>query len=280
MKSFVVSVIQMNSGNDMLQNLKSARELCLRAKNDKASFIVLPEAFACFAKESEKLSLCESLESSLALKFLKDIAIECNSLVLGGSIFIRARGGNQVYNRSFLVGRDGNLIESYDKLHLFDVQLSEKPGDTYQESRLTKAGSELRLATTELGTIGMSICYDLRFPELYRSLSRQGALMFAIPSAFTANTGKRHWEVLLRARAIENQCFVFAANQAGTHKNGLRTWGHSMIVSPDGRILAEADSETPDVISASVDFSELHALRKQIPCLTHRRFEEPHLRRT
>ncbi|MBW7876075.1 MAG: carbon-nitrogen hydrolase family protein [Candidatus Cloacimonetes bacterium] len=280
MKSFVVSVIQMNSGCDLQKNLEAAKTLCLKAREDKASLIVLPEAFACFAQESEKLALSESFESSLALEFLKEMAIECNALILGGSIFIRASGGKQVYNRSVIIGRDGNLIQHYDKLHLFDVQLSQNPGDTYQESRLTKAGNDLRLASTELGIIGMSICYDLRFPELYRSQSRQGATMLAIPSAFTANTGRRHWEILLRSRAIENQCFVFAANQAGLHENRLRTFGNSMIVSPDGRILAQADSEHASVISAPIDFSELHLLRKQIPCLTHRRFEEPHLRRT
>jgi len=174
-------------------------------------------------------------------------------------------------NRSFLIGRTGEVIARYDKIHMFDVDLAN--GESYRESRTYRPGDLAVVADLPWGRLGVTVCYDLRFPALYRALAEAGALFFSIPSAFTVQTGEAHWHVLLRARAIENGCFVFAAAQGGSHESGRETYGHSLVIDPWGQILAEGGTE-PGVILADIDPAQVAAARARIPSLHHgRRFE-------
>src|SRR6201999_2584166 len=177
-------------------------------------------------------------------------------------------------NRSFLIAPDGAITARYSKIHLFDVELAS--GETYRESNTVEGGNEAVVADTDFGRIGLSICYDLRFPQLYRRLAQKGAFLLTVPSAFTVPTGEAHWHVLLRARAIENAAFVIAPAQGGTHANGRKTYGHSLIVSPWGEIIAESAGEEPGIIPAVLDLDQVAATRARIPALRHDRvFESP-----
>jgi predicted amidohydrolase len=176
---------------------------------------------------------------------------------------------DKIANRSFLFTPDGAIAASYDKIHMFDVQLPD--GESYRESKSFQAGDRAVLAELPWGRLGLTICYDLRFPTLYRALAKAGASFIAVPSAFTVPTGQAHWHTLVRARAIETQCFVFAAAQAGEHENGRRTFGHSLIVSPWGGILAEGDGVNPSVIFADVELEAIAEARRRVPSLEHDR---------
>lgn len=183
--------------------------------------------------------------------------------------FVLCRRRGKALNRSVLVGPDGRIAAYYDKLHLFDVTLPN--GDSYRESSQAQAGAQPVLVHTPLATLGLSICYDVRFPALYRELARAGAEILAVPAAFTRPTGAAHWEILLRARAIENACYVMAPAQAGMHPGGRETHGHSLIIGPWGDILAEGNAEGPQVITAEIDRDHLRGVRTQLPVLEHHR---------
>jgi len=201
------------------------------------------------------------------------LARELGVWLLVGSIHPVSDNGKR-WNRSLLFTPEGRLAASYDKIHLFDVTLAN--GETYAESDRMRAGDTATLAETPWGKLGMTICYDLRFPALFRYLAQQGALFLSIPAAFTYTTGKAHWHALLRARAIENGCFVFAPAQCGTHPGNRRTWGHALIVSPWGEILAEAPEETPGIITAVIDTEKVREARAMIPSLRlDRSFRQP-----
>jgi len=209
-------------------------------------------------------------EQDAALMTFRELARTLGIFVHVGSLAVKA-SPDKAANRSFLIDRQGEVVARYDKIHMFDVDLAS--GESYRESRNYRAGELAVLTDLPWGRLGLTICYDLRFPALYRALAEAGASFLSIPSAFTKQTGEAHWHVLLRARAIENGCFVFAAAQGGTHENGRETFGHSLVIDPWGRVLAEGGVD-PQAVLAEIDLAEVTAARARIPSLQHgRRFE-------
>lgn len=260
------AVVQMSSGADIEANLAAAGELIGQAAGQGARLVVLPELFNRMATWPEMLAGAEAVPGPTSL-WLAEQARKHGIVLVGGSV-CEAAGAGKAYNTSLLFGPDGTLRRPYRKLHLFDVDL---PGQvTYRESAWLTAGNQTVVEEMPCGRIGLAICYDLRFSRLFDALATAGAELIAIPSAFTAATGRDHWEVLVRARAIECQAFVLAANQYGHHTPQFSTWGHSAIVDPWGRVLAQVE-ENPGVAVARIDFAELRAIRARLPALAHRR---------
>jgi len=256
----------MTSSADKSENLATARRLILQGAERGASLIALPELFNCLAQPETIVSQAEPIPGPTS-RAICELAARCQVTLVAGSIAERCET-NEVYNTSLLFGPDGMLLARYRKLHLFDIDL---PGSvTFRESDFLASGDRLAVTETKLGRLGQATCYDLRFPELFRRLVDLGAELLVIPSAFTLATGRDHWEVLLRARAIENQVFVIAPNQYGHHGANLHTYGRSMIIDPWGTVLATApDGEV--LITAELDFDRLAQIRRRLPCLTHRR---------
>jgi predicted amidohydrolase len=269
--SFNAAMIQMRSGLDPAANLAAALKLIDKAKDDGADYVLTPEMTNILAAKREQLfAKIVAEEQDVTLATLREVARKLAIYVHVGSLAIKA-SPEKAANRSFLIDRKGDVTARYDKIHMFDVDLA--GGESYRESNTYRPGELAMLADLPWGRLGMTVCYDLRFPALYRALAEAGASFLAIPSAFTRQTGEAHWHVLQRARAIENGCFVFAAAQGGKHQNGRETYGHSLIVDPWGRILAEGSTE-PGVVMAQIDPSEAVAARSRIPSLHHgRRFE-------
>jgi predicted amidohydrolase len=263
----VVAAIQMESGPDLAANLARARALVVAAAARGARLVVLPEVFAWRGGGDAEPDVASSIPGPVS-EFLCSLAAEVGVTLVGGSFLERSDVPGRSFNTSILVDPDGSIRAIYRKLHLFDVDL---PGRvTVRESDVRVPGREVVTAATALGTVGLSICYDLRFPELFRRLALAGATIVTIPSAFTAYTGAAHWEPLLRARAIENQVFVIAPNQTGTSPHGFRDYGHSMIVDPWGTVLARAgDGEA--LVTAALDLDLLARVRREMPCLRHAR---------
>ena len=270
MSKITVAAVQMTSTSDREANLRKAEELLYRGVDEGARLLSLPENFSFMGEdESEKLELAETSEGGPATDFLKDFARLNKVWIVGGSIPIKA-GKGKVFNRSLLIDDQGDIVASYDKIHLFDVDIA--GGESHKESRTVSPGDKLVSHKTPFGGVGLSICYDLRFPELYRELGIKGAMMIFVPAAFTSRTGEAHWEVLLRARAIENQVYIIAPAQVGIHNKNRRTFGNSMIIGPWGKVIARApDEET--VIIAEIDFDYLGSVRQSIPCLSHKRLK-------
>jgi len=269
--SFSAAMIQMRSGLDPAANLAVALDLIDRAKQAGADYVLTPEMTNILATRREQLfAKIVAEEQDVTLTTLREIARKLSIHIHIGSLAIKA-SPEKAANRSFLIDRRGEVAARYDKIHMFDVDLA--GGESYRESNSYRPGELAMLADLPWGRIGLTVCYDLRFPALYRALAEAGASFLAIPSAFTRQTGEAHWHVLQRARAIENGCFVFAAAQGGKHENGRETYGHSLIVDPSGRILAEGGIE-PGVVMAQIELSEVVAARSRIPSLHHgRRFE-------
>lgn len=267
-KSFRVGLVQLRSGRDVEANLAMAERLIRDAARGGAIYVQTPENTAIMELEPELLLAAIQMEpESMALSRFRSLAAELGIWLHIGSLAVKL-GPDRVANRSFLLAPGGEIAARYDKLHLFDVDLA--GGESYRESRLYQSGDKAVIADLPFGRLGLSICYDLRFAALYRALAMAGAGIIAIPSAFTKQTGEAHWAVLLRARAIETGAFVLAAAQGGTHENGRSTYGHSMVVSPWGEVLAEA-GEAPGVILAEIDLRESAAARARIPSLRHGR---------
>ena len=259
----------MNSQPDLPANLSQAEDLIDLAVRQGAELVCLPENFSFLGEEDDKVSQAEAIAQETEA-FLKRMAQRYQITLLGGGFPVPIENG-RVYNRAQLVGPDGGVLASYEKVHLFDVNLPD--GNTYQESRTVVAGQALPPIHTsdKLGHLGLSICYDVRFPELYRHLSQAGAEVLFIPAAFTAFTGKDHWQILLQARAIENSCYVIAPAQTGRHYSRRQSHGHALIIDPWGMILADA-GETTGVAIASIEQSRLQQVRRQMPSLKHRVF--------
>jgi predicted amidohydrolase len=264
---FLAAAIQMLAGNDKTANLNEAKRWIDAAAQQGARVIALPEVFIWRGNKKDERKSAETIPGP-TFHELAGLAREYGIHLLGGSILEEITGSEKAYNTSLLFGPQGNLIASYRKIHLFDVTLTD--GVSVRESATREFGAAPMVARTDRGTMGLSVCYDLRFPELYRSLVIQGAELVFVPSAFTAYTGKAHWEPLLRARAIENQVYVIAPDQCGKDPSSFETHGHSMIVDPWGRILAEAGDD-PGFILAEVDLDYLAKVRAELPALTHRR---------
>ena len=262
----LAAVVQMSSGAEIEANYAAAADLIAQAVGQGARLVVLPELFNRIGPWSEMLAGAEPIPGPTS-GWLAEQARRHKIVLVGGSI-CEAAGAGKAYNTSLLLGPDGTLLAAYRKLHLFDVDL---PGQvTYCESAWLAAGDRTIVADTPCGRLGMAICYDLRFSRLFDALATAGADALVIPSAFTAATGRDHWEILIRARAIECQAFVLAANQHGQHTPQFATWGHSAIVDPWGRVLAQAN-ENDGVAVAALDFGELRAIRARLPALVHRR---------
>ncbi len=269
--TFRVGLIQMRSGIAPHANIDMATRLIGEAKTGGADYVQTPEMTNILESSRERLFAAivpEEQDASLAT--FRELARALQLTIHVGSLAIKASADKAV-NRSFLIDRRGEIVARYDKIHMFDVDL--KGGESYRESRSYRPGDLAVLTDLPWGRLGLTICYDLRFPALYRALAEAGATFLAIPSAFTRQTGEAHWHVLMRARAIENGSFVFAAAQGGDHENGRSTFGHSLVVDPWGRILAEGGTE-PGVVFADIDPAEVSAARGRIPSLQHgRRFE-------
>jgi predicted amidohydrolase len=269
--TFKVGLVQMRSGLDPAANLDMATRLIGEAKAGGADYVQTPEMTNIMELKRERLFasiVAEEVDPSLAA--FQELARQLAIYLHVGSLAIKLPG-ERAANRSYLIDRHGKIVARYDKIHMFDVDLAN--GESYRESRNFRPG-ELAVATDlPWGRLGLTICYDLRFPALYRALAEAGSSMLAIPAAFTRQTGEAHWHVLVRARAIENGSFVLAAAQGGRHENGRDTYGHSLIVDPWGRILAEGGTE-PGVVLAEIDPTQVAAARGRVPSLQHgRRFE-------
>ena len=267
---FKAAMIQMRTGLTPEPSLDQATALIREAVTQGAQYVQTPEVSNMM--QQNRTALFEHLKSQdddASLKAYRALAKEFGIHLHIGSLAVLATP-DRAANRSFLIGPAGELLASYDKIHMFDIDLGN--GETYRESANYQPGETAVITDLPWGRLGMTICYDLRFPSLYRALAESGASFLAIPSAFTKKTGEAHWHTLLRARAIENGCFVFAAAQGGLHENKRETFGHSLIVAPWGEVLAEGGTE-PGVIVAEIDPSKVEAARKSVPSLQHgRRF--------
>lgn len=266
----LVAVVQMSSDDSISKNLIRAESMIRNAAQKGAKLVVLPENFAVMGNNLQTFAaVAEEAGNGPIQEFLQAQALKNNLWLLGGSIPLKCDRSDRVYSASLLFDAAGKQVARYDKIHLFDVDLTET-GERYRESDIFEPGSEICVVDTPVGRLGMSICYDLRFPELFRALLDQGAELFSIPSAFTATTGRMHWESLLRARAIENFCYVLAPNQYGTDESGRRTWGHSVIIDPRGSIINQIKTGT-GVALAEIELDKLRVLRQSFPALAHRK---------
>jgi predicted amidohydrolase len=271
MMRFRAAAVQMRSGIHVEANVAEAERLVRAAAADGAHYVLTPEMTTILDRDKERLLAAIAPEASdPSLYRFRALARELGIHLHIGSMAIRLPDG--VANRGFLIGPDGSILARYDKIHMFDVDLA--GGESYRESRLYRAGNEARVVDLPFVRLGMTICYDVRFPHLYRALAQAGASMIAIPAAFTKTTGEAHWHVLVRARAIETGSFVIAAAQGGRHDDGRDTFGHSMIVDPWGKVVVEADNE-PGFIAADIDPQESVAARGRIPNLANARDFSP-----
>jgi len=267
-QSFRAALVQLCSGRDVERNLVDATALIREAVGQGAQYVQTPEITTLMEMERGRLfAAVRPEEGNPAVARFAALAQELGIWLHVGSMAVLL-GNGKIANRSLLFGPDGAIQARFDKLHMFDVELP--GGESYHESRSYQAGSAGVLADLPWGSLGLTVCYDLRFPHLYRALAKAGADFLAIPSAFTRQTGAAHWHVLIRARAIENGCFVLAAAQAGRHESGRETYGHSLIVSPWGDVIAEADAQV-GVIVAEIGSGEVEKARRRIPSLQHDR---------
>ena len=259
---FKVSCIQICSGKDIKKNLSISKKLILKAIKQKSDFIITPETSSLFGlNKKQLLKSATVMKKDVYLNGIQDLAKKYKKWIL---TCVLVKEKNKIKNRSVLINPKGLISIYYDKIHMYDVKLSKK--EKYFESKTFSPGTSLKTINLPWGKLGFSICYDVRFPAMFRKLSKKGSLFISVPSAFTVTTGKKHWHSLLKARAIENFCYIFAPAQHGTHWNGRKTYGHSLIISPDGKILKELKNGM-GVITANIDPNIPKILRKRIPSL-------------
>jgi predicted amidohydrolase len=274
MTTLRAALIQTRTPADQAAALAQIEPLIRQAAADGAQLIVTPEGSNLLQRDRAKLlAVLQPLETDPFVQGVRALAGALKTWVLIGSALV-ARASDttssaRAANRAVLIDSEGEIVTTYDKLHMFDVDLPN--GDRYRESSLYQPGEEARLVDTPWGKLGLTICYDMRFPQLYRALAQAGADIIAVPAAFTRPTGEAHWEVLLRARAIENGVFILAAAQGGVHEDGRGTWGHSIAIDPWGRILAEADGDQPGVVMADLNLDDVASTREAIPSLKNER---------
>jgi predicted amidohydrolase len=279
-ESFTAACIQFTAGSDPESNLRTVSQLIRRARDDGADFIMTPEASNFIESGSRRREKARREPDDPFLAGMRSLARETGAWLLLGSLVIdptgepdAAVGEARLANRSFLVDPGGGIVARYDKIHMFDISLP--GGENYRESNAYRPGDKTVVVETPWGRLGMSVCYDVRFPHLYRALAHSGADFLTVPSVFTVPTGNAHWHVLLRARAIENGCFVFAPAQWGEHAAGRRSYGRSLIVDPWGGVLADA-GEGVCIVSARIEMARIAEVRNMVPSLGHdRRFAEP-----
>lgn len=265
---FRAALLQMQTGNDLASNLEQVRHMAGEAAQAGARFVMTPE-YALMMDGSGRVMRERALEpdGAPALQALQMLAREHSIWLLVGSLTLKSVGG-QMANRSYLLADDGAIAASYDKIHMFDATLPN--GVVIRESSAYRPGESAVLADTPWGRLGLTVCYDLRFPQLYRTLAQAGAIYLSVPSSFQRSTGQAHWHALLQARAIENACFVFAPAMCGEHPGNRQTYGHSLVVSPWGEILADG-GEAPGIVYADVDAGEVSRVRNMLPSLQHDR---------
>ena len=267
-----VAAIQMASGPNVKANLAEAEKLVKIAVQQEAELVVLPENFAIMGTtENDKVKIAEDFGGGLLQDYLKDLAVKYNIWLVGGTIPLSSGEAGKVSAACLLFNPQGEVVARYDKIHLFDVTI-EASNESYTESETIAAGNEVVVVDTPFGRLGLAVCYDLRFPELFRAMVEQKMEICVLPSAFTSLTGKVHWESLLRSRAIENLSFIIAADQGGYHVGGRETHGDSMIVDPWGRVLNRLPHGT-GVVVANIDMVKLEHTRKMFPALEHQRFQ-------
>ena len=259
---FKVSCIQISSSKDIKKNLSISKKLILKAIKQKSDFIITPETSSLFGlNKKQLLQTATVMEKDVYLKGIQELSKKYKKWIL---TCVSIKEKNKIRNRSVLINPKGLIVTYYDKIHMYDVALNKK--EKYFESKTFFPGRLLKTANLPWGKLGLSICYDVRFPNMFRKLSKKGSLFISIPSAFTETTGKKHWHSLLKARAIENFCYIFAPAQYGSHWNKRKTYGHSLIISPDGKILKEIKKGT-GVITANIDPNISKILRKRIQSL-------------
>lgn len=258
----------MNGGSEIVSNLTTAIEFGRRARNAGADLIAYPENLGFMVKGRERIvERARAEEGHPAVVALSELARETGAFILGGTIAVTI-DEERLVNRSLLFANDGRIVGRYDKIHLYDADLP--GGESYAESATFRPGDRAVVAPTPWGGLGMTVCYDIRFPHLHRALAKAGAVILTVPAAFTVPTGRAHWHVLSRARAIETGCFVLAPAQTGVHEGGRRTFGHSLIVDPWGEVLADAGEE-PGVVVAEIDLNRVTEARARVPALSHDR---------
>lgn len=268
-----VAVIQMASGPNVSTNLMDAGNWLSQAASEGAEIAVLPENFAFMGHhEQDKLAVGETNGTGPIQDFLAETAQKHQMWIVGGTLPILTDRADKIAAACLVFDQNGQRVARFDKIHLFDVKLPASQ-ETYAESATILAGNHPTVVDTPVGPMGLAVCYDLRFPELFRQMASSGLVLAAIPSAFTATTGRAHWEILNRARAIENLCYVAASAQGGHHINGRETWGHSMIVDPWGTVIAEKKRGSGCIIG-NLDLEYLRNIRTRFPCLEHRKLQD------
>lgn len=269
MTSVRAACIQPNTGVDWEANLAANRPRIEDAAKDGAIFVQTPEVTNfIFRRRRDTMAAARLEADDPSLAAYRDLAAKLGVWLNIGSLALKTAGDERLVNRSFLIAPDGAIANRYEKIHMFDVDLPS--GESFKESKAYRPGASANVVDLPFGRLGMTICYDMRFPHLYRDLARAGADILTMPSAFTAETGKAHWHVLLRARAIENGCFVIAAAQTGEHDGGRQTYGHSLIVAPWGEVLADA-GEKPGWVAADLDMGKVEKARRAVPSLANDR---------
>lgn len=269
MKISLVTV-QMTSTPKVSDNLRWLEKQLSLINTELPTLVVLPECFACFGgQDRAQLDIAESFGHGPIQDFIASQAKKLGIWIVAGSMPIKSADPDKFLATSLLFSDDGNCRAQYHKMHLFDVEVEDATG-VYRESRTTQAGNSVVVVDSQVGKIGLSICYDIRFPELYRTMQQQGVDIICLPSAFTQTTGAAHWRALLRARAIENQAFIVAANQSGCHQNQRQTYGHSMVIDPWGEVIQDQNTTT-GIMQSTVDLEMISAVRKRMPNLKHRK---------
>ena len=269
---FTAAVVQMVSGSEVAANLASAGRLIAQAAQAGAKLVALPENFALLGRrEQDKLGVAEDDGGGPIQDFLTEAAARHRVHLIGGTIPLRGTDPARVRAACLLYGPDGRRLARYDKIHLFDVNVGADGGERYRESASIEPGEDIVAVDTELGRVGLAVCYDLRFPELFRALLARGAEILVLPSAFTETTGAAHWHLLCRARAVENLCYLLAPGQGGLHENSRSTYGHSLIAGPWGEVLMERTASGEGIACAGIDLTSLHGVRSRFPAVQHRR---------
>jgi len=263
---FKIAAVQMVSTPDVQQNIATARRLVAQAAQQGAQLILLPEYWPIMGMhETDKIGHAEQVDTGPIQGFMSDAARENRVWLVGGTLPMAAADAGKVLNSVMVYDTSGQRVARYDKIHLFSFA---KGNESYDEARTIEHGDEVKSFDTPFGKVGLSVCYDLRFPELYRAMGE--CTLIVVPAAFTYTTGKAHWEILLKARAIENQCYVLASGQGGVHQNGRRTWGHSMLIDPWGEVKAMQE-EGEGVVIGEIDPHYLQQVRESLPALKHRK---------
>ncbi len=269
MTSFTAACIQLRSGKTISDNADAAENLIRAAAKDGAQFVQTPEMSNVLVRSREELQeRISDAEDDLFLKRARALAADLGIYLHLGSLAVLA-GNGKVANRAFLIGPDGKILATYDKIHMFDVDLPN--GESWRESATYEPGTQTVIADLPFAKVGMAVCYDIRFPAIFRTQARQGAQVLTGPAAFTRQTGQAHWHVLQRSRAIENGAYVISAAQGGTHEDGRETYGHSLIVDPWGAVIAEIDNDDPGYVLAEIDTQKVADARARIPAIANER---------